>query len=373
MRKHMKNHKWRYVWEENRDKIMASSGILLGVGALAGVVVLMFGGDDFSYKETDVAEVILAENLLVKNSEGQMDLISVAENKSVDTYDLPANALLAKSANLDAMFVYDKDVGTLTKVFVEENVIQSEVVQTVKDSDIKTILAEATSFTTNDVAFAFATPTNTVFVPGAGEIWKSDEKLAKPDALAVTNEMLYIAKDEKVISYNLETKKQQSVDIGDTSLRLEEMNESVVVYNEFGSGIGQQMILRLEDGSLKIEELKQFDTLKPYSIDVPSDENQMIFLSDNEGSTTMTVWNAVGVDDEGATIKNSEATSVKLDTDIHYSKETALVSNGYLYNINALSQSLTILEIGTGREAKTITIEATDGDTFYIPVYAETK
>lgn len=87
----------------------------------------------------------------------------------------------------------------------------------------------------------------------------------------------------------------------------------------------------------------------------------------------MTVWNAVGVDDEGPRLRiQKRLRSNWIRTSI-IPKETALVSNGYLYNINALSQSLTILEIGTGREAKTITIEATDGDTFYIPVYAETK
>lgn len=357
----------KYKFEDNKKQIMAGLSAVLGV-ALIGGGIWIFNRDRL-YDETAGPEIILADYLLSHNSSGELDLYSIEDNTLLDTLALPKNVLVTKNQNLDGAYVYDKDGAMLSHVVIKNDKVSLEAVRQM-EKGLRDSLEKATGFDTDGERFAFVSPESIVVLNEKTVITETDEEWKEADAWTLSDSGLYVAKGEKMSYVDFESGKKTEIEVGDTSTRLHKNGNYIMAHNNFGSGLDNSIILRLQPDSLHIEELKEVDSLNYVKPLVAGNENQLIFLSINyndEGdalSKKLIVQNAVGTEKEANPIV------LDLSTEGNMTDETTLARNGFLYHIDPKTKSISVSELRNGREFKRVDVKVTekDGGNFFVPL-----
>lgn len=365
---------FKYFLEDHKKKIFSVGSIVAGLSLVAGVFFLVSSQNHKVYNETKGPEVIMAKSIMVQSEKGDLSLYDVKGNEKKSSLEIGKNTLVNHNQEMDTAFVYDKDTATLSEVKLKNDKMSLETIKTIDDKDLKEELSKATTFKSTDARFAFLTPSGAYVIDETDKVIEPREELAGTNELALSDSNLYVAKGESLYTVNLKTQKQKTIEIGDKTTELNAMGNYIMAHNQFGKGINKSMALRIKNESLKIDELKQFDTTNYLNVTVPSNENQLVLLNIKKGTASeqarkeLIVMNAVGATSKKEK-ENNKPFVMSLSTSADFNKKNTLASNGYLYNKSAKESRVSITELRNGREYRSISVDTTKDDGFFMPVY----
>lgn len=362
----MDKYELKYLWEENKRKILSGVGLTAGLAMIGGGIYMMT--QNFLYDETAGPEVVLAEHLIVHNDKGELDLYDIEAEKVVDSHTLPKEFLIEANQNLDQTYVYDKEKGTLYRVDVVKEELSFEPIYNFDDGLAET-LGKATGFETTDEYFAFQS--------GDGFLIVNDKETkdiaidGDVDAWSLSEAGLYFAQGDEVSFVDFEKEKEHTIEIGAKTSRIHPSGQSMMVHNTFGSNLGSTILLRLPQEGLNIEEMRTIDSIFYTIPKVPSDENQLIYLDieRNEEGTALRkqliVQNVVTVEDE----EENKELVLELTGEGNFLEEHTISSNGFLYNYEE-GKFVGVSEVRNGRQYKTVPVTNMSVDNpYFLPVY----
>lgn len=367
---------FKYFLEDHKKSIFSVGSIVAGVSLVAGIFVLINVQNHKLYNETKGPEVIIAKNIIVQSDEGDLDLYNVKGNEKKGSLDIGKNTLVNHNQEMDTAFVYDKDTATLSEVKLKNEKMSLETIQKIEDKTLKEELSKATQFKTTNEEFAFLTPNGAYVINETDRVIKPRKEHVGANELALSDSNLYLANGDSLYAVDLKTQKQKTIEIGDKTTELNAMGNYIMAHNQFGKGINKSMALRIKKESLKIEELKQFDTTNYINVTVPSNENQLVMLNIKKGTASeqarkeLIVMNAVGATSKKEEDKKENKPFVMtLAISADFNKNNTIASNGYLYNKSSKENRVSITELRNGREYRSVSVDSSKDDGFFMPVY----
>ena len=351
----------KYWLEDNKDKLYIG-GAVVALGLL-GVGIYNFVDKDKEYNIGEGVEITMADYMLTQKLDGDLALVDVEENEVTSTYNLHDDSLTFYGENLDEMYVYIDN--SVSSVSVKEGG-ELELVNGITVPELENVGA----IQTGGGHFGFLTPEELVITNENGEpviVFEDNES----NVYHLTDKGVYLAMDTEIHFVDYGEGETKYIDIGDVTTKFSRHGETIVARNDFGKGEDTQTVLNIENGDLHIDELKRVQYDNKLDINVPANENQIVYIQhvvNKDGDITRQDLATLSVNEEFDTEEtvNLSDFTLPLDTLEEFSEESTIASRGFLYDDTG--DSIRIIEMRNGREATRL---STGDIQRFIPIYLQ--
>lgn len=319
---------FKYTLEQNKQKILLGASIV-GVAVISfGVFTMVNNNKNKVTPEDDVyvdTTNVRAEYIIGGNDKGELDLIKVESNEVVKSTKLGTteNVIYSRSNDLEKVLAYGN--GTFYEI-VEENgdLISKELLKLEAEQPIKEFKFSDKYIVgnTGDKLIVFKLADKSTYMIDAKEV----------DSMVVIDETLVYAETENIHTYNLVTKEDKSIEIGDKTEDLFEINGSVVAFNKFGSGNQKSTILKLKSDDLYIEKAHRHDNEKLSAVTPDSDDKEIPYIDKTEKTVTINAHYKLDLNGEKDSKNRVTLEAMSTDNNVEFNSDNTVSTKGYLYS-----------------------------------------
>ena len=316
----------KYALEKNKTKILIGTSVVLLAGAGLGSYFL-FMDDKGEVGEVQELENKLAEYIVSGSEEGMLNIINTETGEFKDSLTLPSGKYIYTANNgYDTLYTYDgkqvhaydvqngkfSDKGVITEIKVEGAVDFK--------TDGKNIAILSHDRETLTYIYQVDGKTKT-------EVIQLQDKV---DDFHVSKETLTYSTSTNIHSFSPTSKK--TIDLGDETGVITTFQDRILIHNDFGSGLDNNILVSLNHKDLEILELTETKSAETNLLSM--DEGDQVFYTTQYVPSTepyhlLDEWRI----QDGKIVKEEDITikiPVKKDG-IAYNNETTMASKGYLY------------------------------------------
>lgn len=356
------NNNFKYTLEQNKQKIILGVSI---VGLLAisfGVFTMIHHNNKKTTPQDDPLYVdntnVKAEYIIGGNDKGELDLINVTNNEIVmsNKLNVTNDVIYSRSNDLEKVLAY----GNSTFFEIEEDngqLISKELLKLDTEQPIK-------SFKFSDKYIVANTGSKLLILKiNDNSTYMIDAK--KVDSMVVVEDILVYAETNNIHAYNLNTKKNKTIEIGDKTEALFEINGNVIAFNNFGSGNQKSTILKIKAEDLYIEKAHRHDNENVFAVTPDSDDKEISYIDSNKNNAT-SYYQLNLNNDKDSKIRISLDT-MSNDDDNEFNSNNTVSTKGYLYS----NKSGKIEIFRLSGEVLDSTIDS--DKTFFMPISKDNK
>lgn len=324
----MSNKNFKYTLEQNKDKILLGASIV-GVFIIGFTVFHIVNNtkkQDVPQNEEQVVnqDNIRAEYIIGANDKGEIDLIKVDNKEVVANLDLKStdSVIYSRSNNLESMLAYSD--GTFFEVLEEEGkLVQNEVLKLDAKQSIKEFKFSKDYIVANtgDKLLVFKLSDKSTYMIDAVNV----------DSLLVVGERLVFAETNYIHSYDLKTKEEVSIEIGDTTEDLFEINGTVIAFNKFGSGNDKSTILKLKTDDLYISKAHRHDNANVIAVTPDSDDKEISYVDKKETGIKTNSYYKLDLNGTKDVKNRIQLDALSVTGDSEFTSDNTVATKGYLY------------------------------------------
>lgn len=317
----------KYTLNKHKSKILIGSSIVLFGAIGTGVYFLVTDGDLFGGSGDNKQEFKLAKYMVSGNNQGNLQLVEIDSGKTVDRITLPKGTYLYTLNNsYDKVYAYDG------KNIYSYAMKRGHLKEEGKIAEIKT--SKATKFRVEDKNIAILSNDGQTLTYRYGvEDKVKEKKWIVSDNVTdfhIQDGTLYYSSDTKLYAFS--PKSETSIELGDITDVITTFQDHLLIHNQFGSGLDNNILVSLQKDNLKINNLQKTESSATHLI--PMDEGDTTFyttqyVNTSEPYNLLVSWQLK----DGKLVKNNDvAVKIPVKKDgITYDAETTVGSDGYLY------------------------------------------
>lgn len=360
----MKNKKLKYLFEEKKDKLVGISCAVVGLVAVAGGVWYLAKENKLPFLDNlSSNNLVLAKSVLVESENNTLLALDPKDGGLMGSVPIAEDDFLFRANDLNGAYVYHPSTGTIDAVTVKGGKVkQEQVVQL--SSDFKERATKSSNIVSNGDKFLFTSETGALLVgKDKPENVLDDENMKKANQIYMSDNAIYYGAEKTISSIKLKDSNKKTIEVGDISFSFTQKEDKVIAYNQFGSGVGKNMILQFSDGKLEINDLKKLDETD-YQIVPSGDEDKCLTYISAEGEkkTKIYVW---WIDKENGE-KKPDVNTLKSETSV--TSKNTVAKSGYIYVADTKANKLEILQTRNGMQTKIVNAKIADSE-FVVPVY----
>lgn len=355
----MSNNNFKYTLEKNKDKILLGASIV-GVFIIGFSVFHLVKNNKPQEVPQDEEQVvhednIRAEYIIGANDKGQVDLIKVESKEVVSNIDLKSSdsVIYSRSNDLESMLAYSD--GTFFELVEKEGkLVQNEVLKLDAKQSIKEFKFSKDYIVANtgDKLLVFNLKDQSTYMIDAINV----------DSLLVVDDKLIFAETNYIHSYNLETKEEVSIEIGDITEDLFEIDGNVVAFNNFGSGKEKTTILKLKADDLYISKAHRHDNENVIAVTPDSDDKDISYIDKKDTGVKTSSYYKLNLDKEQDVKNRISLDTLSSSQEDEFTSTNTVATKGYLYT----NKSGNIEIFRLGGEVTDTTIDT--NKTFFMPI-----
>jgi len=304
--------------------------------------------DDLGFFED---EVKIAEHILTGSEDGLLRLIDVETGEEVSELDLSGDRYVY-TVDKDFQTIYSYDGKEVQSYKVNRGKIQeADLITEIELGDIK-------SFKVSEETIAFISEDRSLItLTHREEDGFSKREIEIPETalsydvldkhlLYSTPEHLHLVKPDG----------EERIYIGDMSPTILTMGDKWLIQNQFGSGLGSNILMFLDNETQLIEEVALTDDGEATLLNFVSDQRKIYtinYVNATEPYHLLTAWYA-----ENDGLRKEQNVTVRIPTDedgVLYSDHTSVTSNEYLYT--HFNDSMRIFDIRSQQKHSSIEVE----------------
>ena len=363
--------------EKKNDKIkIIIAAIILIIAVAVMIIINIFPNknDDKLILPSD--EIQLADTMLICNT----DKISLINMDGTEFDSVEGNIHYAVN---NGEFLYENN-GTFYSIETSKNINEDESVSySLLSNEIATTKESVSKFTFNENNIAILSETTyqeseqkeaseketsslTEKLPIEGEhsaynitfidrVTKQIEKLENvfiDNCILVKNNFIYSV-GQYLYSYDLNTQKTTELYLGKTVSDLCNIDDSIVIFDEFGNQEGLSLILKTDE-SLNVKKATKHESVNISPINMIDTNNNIIFIEEEENPT----FYLLNVDEEREVKKKNKLNITLKD----FNQENSIYSKGYIYTAK---DGVNVIDLKSSTLYKTLDIDAE----FIYPMY----
>lgn len=356
------SNNFKYTLEQNKQKIILGISIV-GVLAVSFGVFKMVTNEKPVIPEDDIAintENVRAEYLIGGNNKGELDLIKVENNEVVKSIKLEAteNVIYSRANDLE-------------KVMAFGNATFYEIIEANGELNQKEVLKLEANQAIKDFKFS-----DKYIVGNTGDkllVFKLEDKSTymidtkKIDSMVIVDNTLVYSETNNIHTYNLDSKETSSIEIGDITSDLFEINGSVIAFNEFGAGNNKSTILKLKSNDLYIEKAHRHDNALLTAVTPDSDDEEIPYIDTSSKSVSINSHYKLNLNEIKDSKNRVELNAISTTEGNPYTSTNTVSTKGYLYT----NKSGKIEIFRLAGEVMDITLDSEK--TFFMPISIEAE
>lgn len=342
----------KYKLKKNRKKI-----ILLIIAFLLFLIGGIFFYHKYTNKDIDMSKFTdsntVVKNIINAENNGNISLIKIKDNKKIDELKLDEGTYIySKSNNLDYLVAYNKD--KFAFYFINESndkLKEKKVFDFKADDEISEIKCDG------DFIYVMYKENNKISVINLKN--KNISKIFLKDMAvnwAVKDSNIIFTNAKKIYRLDTKTNTTTNIDVGDISKDICNVNNKILVLNDFGKGLNTSVTFEIEPSNLKIDNLIKYESSNQIMLNSDGDGTDLITLNCNGKAQTINIYDLK----KNNKLVSSKLSNCKITNDIN-----AVGSRGYIYYKNDNDNFISVVNAKTGVCEYKINIENIN---FYMPL-----
>lgn len=317
---------WKYTLQKHKGKLWLSGSIL--ATAIIGAGTWLVVSEDSPFSEPEEVINYLASHIITSGVDGQVSLLSVENNETLNTITLPVKEgyLYTESPNREAVYAYDGE--NLMAIREVGGELSSELI-----AEGLPKVPKATQFAYADnVLSVYSKDFGTVMVIDTTEKTVVNTLTEKEPVvqLVVSGEFTYYITDSELVRVNM--KDIERIELGSTLLSLHSEEGKLVIQSAFGNTKGENVLFYANSETLEIESLQK--TGAPDTIMLSKDDGESYFMAGHYVGSEKPYYllERYKVGAEGLT-KDSLSVQVPIGEKlVSFNAENSVLDHDYIYS-----------------------------------------
>lgn len=273
---------WKYTLQKHKGKLWLSGSIL--ATAVVGTGVWLVVSEDSPFANPEDAVSYLASHVITSNAVGEVKLMSVATNETLNTMSLPVNEGYFYQATPDREAVYAYNGKELTRIFEKDGALNTEVLATGLPAvaDVSDF-----AFSGNQLAvYSKEAKTVTVINTETKTVVNTVTEKEPVVALVVADTFTHYITDSELVRIN--QMDVMRLELGSSLLSLHEEKGKLVIHSAFGNAKGENVLFYVNGETMEIESLQK--TGAPDSLLLSKDDGETHYMAGHYVKTEETPY-----------------------------------------------------------------------------------
>lgn len=345
----------KYALEKHKTKLLVGSSVLLFGGIGVGSYLYITNPHLFGKIESEKGVSKLAKHIISGNKNGELSLIDIKSGKEVSKKELPKGKYIYTSnPAYDVFYAYNGK-----EVYAYSN-DKNELKRSLDIPDLEVSNPDAIFAEGRNIAVLSEDRTLLTYQYMDGEKAKIEtfEMQNSIEQVNISNGILTYSSDTTLNSFSPESKKsEKTIDLGDQTDVILPYKKKLLIHNNFGKDLNENILVTLKNGNLKIDELKKTGSAETQLLSIDKGDNEFYttqYVQSNEPYHLLDEWKII----DGKVTKDKDR-NVKIPVNkdgVVYNQDTTVASKGYLYT--HYKDRIQIFDIRSQKKLKNISVDS---------------